>query len=252
MSVRSYQALLDHFRDMLASSSAVRKFLAVPNGMTPSRQAIFRLAANVEAVPVESLTTGAAGACSFQIRGDHSRIFIAGTKNRFGDSETRTELTTTSGASYDSGANTTTVSVQEAIDSGDWEGVTVRGQSCPRILVCSDEISIRKRSQTTGDFDFDGGTLCFAMEWEPGPTYFDPSLHIDDPQGAGEEFGDHLDDILCDLQKMAGTGDGGSGKTWTDFEQFKKTFGPVEVKRPQDNEGRPLWAAEVECTFGVE
>lgn len=235
---------------MIASCPSARKFLAVPNGMTPSRHAIFCDEANVEAVEVVSLTTGAAGACSFQLQGDHSLIFTEGTKSRFCDSETREELTTVSSSSYDSGTNLTTVQIREAVAAGEESGFTVRGQACPRILVWNERISVRKQTQTRGDFQFDRGTLCFSMEWEPGEEFYNPGLNIVDVQGALRQFRSLVSGIWCEIQEKAGHGDAGGGLTWTDFTDIALIQGPAEVERQEANEGRPMMAALFECNFG--
>jgi hypothetical protein len=251
VTVASYQSLLNHFRDMLASSPAVRSFLQSPNERLATRNAILLRAANEQAVAVQSVETGDAGECSFTVRGDHSRVFTAGTKSRFGDSPSRSELTTVSAVAYDDGENLTTVSVSEAIAAAtDSEPFTVRGQSCPRIIAGADNVSIRKTSQTCGDFSFDRGMMLIAMEWEPDTRWYDPSIELDDVGGAGDEFGRHVDAILKDLQRYSGNGSTASGITWIDFHGFDITFEPQEVYRPEANDGRPMWSAIIEGAFG--
>lgn len=252
MSVQIQGDLLDDFAEMLAASKAVRAFLRVPNNQQQASRAIFRVTANESMVPVSSVTDGAAGAASFVIPGDQTRVFLPGAHCRFvGHKDMRNSLTIASAAYAD---EVTTVQVLEAIAQYDLETLHVRPQEPPRIVIWVDSPQITKRSQSRGDYFYSGAQMTLVMEWEAPSTYFDRVLSIDDPQGAGRAFAQLVDGVVCDLQNMAGSErPGATGRTWMDFQTIAITDGPDELDRPQQSPtGLPLWGCKITCDIGGE
>jgi len=245
-----YQPIMNDWKEMLAASSAVRSFLQVPNSTQDTMRAIFQKTANEAAVPVQSVTDGAAGSASFTIAGNHSRVFVPGSHCRFIDQLDFDGLVTVSAVAFDAGV--TTVSVREALAAVEIATLKVKPQECPRIIISSEGLSATKNSQSNGDFFVTDGTLWAMFEWEPDATYYDPSVNLDDPQGAAIAFGELVSEALCDLKGMAGSGkrSGPSGRSWLDFGQFTVSIEPEEVWRPCDNNGRPFWVAEISCQLG--
>jgi len=252
LTVRIHQKPLDELREMLAASPAVRAFLRTSNNTADNRRAIFEITANEARVPVVSLTPGAAGAVSFVVNGNHSRVFIPGAHCRLCDHPEYVDLLTISAVDYDNGDNETTVEVLEAVTSAtDTALPKVKPQEPPRIIIRSDNPFAVKHSQSCGDFYLETSGLVIVFEWEPDSTYYNDAVFLDDPQGAGREFGRLLDDVLCDLQRMAAASSGrASGTTWLDIGRLEITAGPDELARPCDNDGRPLWGAVVTCQLG--
>ena len=256
MSVRIHTDLLDAWAEMLAASKAVRAFLEVPNNQQKASNAIYRLIANESKVSVASVSPGVAGAAAFVVTGDHTRQFIPGGHCRFVDNLNYRGNLTIAESAYADGA--TTVTVQEALSELDAAGLKVKPQSCPRIVVWAEQATANKNSQSRGDYHFSAGQLVAVLEWEPDSTYYAPnsdgSEGVDDPQGAGREFGQHVDDVVCDLQMMAGsTRAGASGTTWIDFQTITLTAGPEEIWQPEKNPtGLPMWAARIDCSIGGE
>lgn len=245
-----YQPVMTEWKEMLAASSAVRSFLRVPNNLQDAKRAIFQKTVNESAVPVQSVTDGAAGAAAFSIAGDHSRVFVPGSHCRFVDQIDYEGLVTVSGVAFSTG--TTVVSVHEALAAVEVQSLQVKPQVCPRILVSSENLSASKGSQSDGDFFVLEGTLWATFHWEPDDRFFDKTVHLDDPQGALIEFGEMISRVLCDLKGMAGSGkrSGSTGRSWLDLGTFSVPFEPEEVWQESDNNGRPMCMAEVSFQLG--
>lgn len=252
MSVQIQGDLLDEFAEMLAASKTVRAFLRVPNNQQRASQAIFRYTANESAVKVSSVAAGAAGVAAFVVPGDQTRVFLAGAHCRFVGHEQLRDSLTIAGAAYADGA--TTVQVLEAVAEHDLGTLHVRPQEPPRIVTWIDSPQITKRSQSRGDYFYSGAQMTLVMEWEAPATYYDRSLAIDDPQGAGRAFAQLVDGVVCDLQNMAGgERPGATGRTWMDFQTIAITDGPDELDRPQQSPtGLPLWGCKITCDIGGE
>lgn len=235
------QAPIGKLRELLAASTLVQSFLAAADA-TEALGGIYQHEAATRPIPLQGINAGGAGTASLVVAGDVTNLLALGRHLLIRESETLDGVyTLRAGSAFAGGA--TTVNVNETLPAVAVDQDLLQLQYLPRIIVGSQGGRTHRRQGNTG-WQTQGGALWAQFERETPAAYWSRANDLDDPSGAGVEFGSLVEGIVDQLKTLEGR----AGRLHV-FQMEELT--PASEEGEDLNYGRPYWWQAIGFETGV-